>query len=239
MKNIERTVDDLVKWIKEKVEEAGCSGIVLGLSGGIDSAVVAGLAKKAFPNNTLGVIMPCHSNPEDEEHARLVANALDIQTEKVDLSNTFDVFKEQLKDEGDNKLATANLKPRLRMTTLYYYAQKRGYLVAGTGNKSEFTIGYFTKHGDSGVDLLPLVDFVKYEVRDLARYLEVPEEIITKPPSAGLWDNQTDEDEMGFSYKELDKYIDTGEAETHIKEKIDRMNEKSEHKRRLPLMYKK
>lgn len=238
MKNIEKVVNQLVDWLKEKVDTAGCKGIVLGLSGGIDSAVVVALAKRAFPNNVLGVIMPCHSNPEDEEHGRLVADALNLETVKVDLSNTFDKFTEEIGLEGEHQLAVANIKPRLRMTTVYYFAQKNNYLVAGTGNKAEFTIGYFTKHGDSGVDIFPIADFVKEEVRELARYLDIPEIIITKPPSAGLWEDQTDEKEMGMSYKQLDHYIKTGEADKEVKNKIERMKKQSEHKKNYPPAFK-
>lgn len=238
MENIERVCDNLVNWLRDKVQEAGCKGLVVGLSGGIDSAVVAALAKRAFPENSLGVIMPCHSNSQDEEHARLVAETIGLKTVKVDLSKTFDSLIDELKDDGANLLAVSNIKPRLRMTTLYYFAQKNKYLVAGTGNKSELTIGYFTKYGDSGVDLLPISDFVKFEVKELAKFLGIPEIIINKPPSAGLWENQTDENEMGFSYKELDSFILTGEADQKVKEKIIRMNKLSEHKRRMPLMFK-
>ncbi|WP_176718803.1 NAD+ synthase [Caloranaerobacter ferrireducens] len=238
MENIERVCDNLVNWLRDKVQEAGCKGLVVGLSGGIDSAVVAALAKRAFPENSLGVIMPCHSNSKDEEHARLVAETIGLKTVKVDLSKTFDSLLDELKDDGSNLLAVSNIKPRLRMTILYYFAQKNKYLVAGTGNKSELTIGYFTKYGDSGVDLLPISDFVKFEVKELAKFLGIPEIIINKPPSAGLWENQTDEDEMGFSYKELDSFILTGEADPKVKEKIVRMNKLSEHKRRMPLMFK-
>lgn len=238
MNNIEMVVKELVSWIKERVESAGCKGIVLGLSGGIDSAVVAALANKAFPSNVTGIIMPCHSNRQDEEHALLVAEALGIKTKKADLSSIFDKFLEELGDDDTQSLAVANIKPRLRMTTLYYYAQSNRYLVAGTGNKSEFTIGYFTKHGDSGVDIFPISDFVKEEVRELARFLNIPEIIITKPPSAGLWEGQTDEDEMGISYKQLDHYIQTGEAEDEIKEKIETMKRQSKHKKRFPLTFK-
>ncbi|RKD34783.1 NAD(+) synthase [Thermohalobacter berrensis] len=229
--------NSLVKWLREKAEDAGCNGLVFGLSGGIDSAVVAALSKKAFPNNSLGVIMPCHSIKKDEEHARLVAKALDLKTVKVNLSDVFDKLLIAVDDDGSNDLATANIKPRLRMTTLYYFAQKHKYLVAGTGNKSELTVGYFTKHGDSGVDLLPIASFVKQEVRELAKYLGIPEIIINKPPSAGLWENQTDEEEMGISYKELDNYIKTGKADKKVKEKVDRMYKLSGHKRRMPLIF--
>ncbi|MTI49098.1 MAG: NAD(+) synthase [Firmicutes bacterium] len=231
---MEKTVSELVEWLRNNVKNAGCKGIVLGLSGGIDSAVVAALAKKAFPDNTLGVIMPCHSNGKDEEHARLVAEALDLDIIKTDLSEVFDKFLDNVEGNDDHKLAVANIKPRLRMTTLYYYAQSKGYLVAGTGNKAEFTIGYFTKYGDSGVDMFPIADFVKEEVRELAKFLDIPEIIITKPPSAGLWEDQTDENEMGMSYKDLDHYIQTGEGTEEVKQKIEGMKRVSEHKKKFP-----
>jgi len=237
MENIDLTIDNLVKWLQEKVEEAGAKGLVFGLSGGIDSAVVAGLAKKAFPNNSLGIIMPCHSDPIDEEHGILVAEKLNLEVAKVNLSNSFDVLLESMKVENKNKMAISNLKPRLRMTTLYYFAQNNNYLVAGSSNKSEFTVGYFTKHGDSGVDLLPLASFVKSEIRELARYLNIPNIIIEKPPTAGLWANQTDEKEMGFSYDVLDNYIKTGDGSEELVNKIKRMNLVSQHKRVYPPIF--
>lgn len=237
MSNIQNLCSEIVNWLRDTVKESGSRGLVFGLSGGIDSAVVAALAKKAFPDDALGIILPCHSNPEDEEHARLVAKALDIETKKVDLTNVYDLFLSELDTSTQNILALSNIKPRFRMTTLYYYAQVKKYLVAGTSNKSEFTVGYFTKHGDSGVDILPIVDLLKEEVFELARYLKIPDLIINKTPTAGLWEDQTDEKEMGFSYKELDGYIKTGEADQNIKEKIEKMYKRSEHKRRFPLMY--
>ncbi|HAE91720.1 MAG TPA: NAD(+) synthase [Tissierella sp.] len=237
MENIDLTIFNLVKWLQEKVEEAGAKGLVFGLSGGIDSAVVAGLAKKAFPNNSLGIIMPCHSDSIDEEHGVLVAEKLNLDTEKVDLSNSFDVLFDSIKVENKNKMAISNLKPRLRMTTLYYFAQNNNYLVVGSSNKSEFTVGYFTKHGDSGVDLLPLASFVKSEIRELAKSLGIPNIIIEKPPTAGLWENQTDEKEMGFSYEVLDNYIKTGKGPKELVNKIKKMNLVSQHKRAYPPIF--
>lgn len=238
MENVEKICDEIVKWIKERVEESGSKGVVFGLSGGIDSAVVAGLSKRAFPEDSLGIIMPCHSNPIDEKHGILVAESLSLKTIKVDLTDTYDVFMKTLIDSGENKLAKANVKPRLRMTTLYYFAQLNNYLVVGPSNKSELTVGYFTKHGDSGVDILPIASFVKSEVREMAKFLNVPEIIITKAPTAGLWEDQTDEREMGFGYDVLDNYIKTGRAEDELKEKIERLNKRSEHKRKYPPIFK-
>lgn len=237
MDNIDEICNELVNWLKEKVNSAGAKGVVFGLSGGIDSAVIAGIAKRAFPNNSIGIIMPCHSDPIDEDHGKLVADALKLKTAKVDLSNSFDTLMEAMPDKSENKLAISNLKPRLRMSTLYYYGQSNNYLVLGSSNKSEFTVGYFTKHGDSGVDLLPLVSFVKSEIRDLARYLKVPDIVIEKPPTAGLWENQTDEKEMGFSYDVLDTYIKTGKGPKAIVEKIDKMDKNSQHKREYPPIF--
>lgn len=236
---MKKELESLVAWLQDKVGEANAKGLVFGLSGGIDSAVVAGLAKRAFPKESMGVIMPIHSNPQDETDALMVARSLDIDVTSIDLSQVYDTYLKSLPFEGENPMAKANLKPRIRMMTLYYFAQEMGYLVCGTGNKSELHVGYFTKHGDSGVDLLPLADFVKEEVFELARLLDIPTEIIEKPPSAGLWENQTDEKEMGLTYKQLDHYIRTGEGPDQIREKIDRMNKISEHKRNYPPSYKK
>jgi NAD+ synthase len=232
MINVDKVINEAVEWIKSTVEEAGAKGVVFGLSGGIDSAVVAALCKKAFPKDALGIIMPCYSNPIDEEHALLVAEALDLETKKVVLNQAFDTMKTLVgAAESDPRLAVANIKARLRMITVYYNAGVRSYLVAGTGNRCELAIGYFTKYGDGGVDFMPLASFVKNEVVELAQKLGIPEIVITKPPTAGLWENQSDEQEMGMSYAELDHYILTGNAEDNIKSKVDGMNRRSAHKR--------
>ena len=175
-------------------------------------------------------MMPINSSFEDEIDAKLVIDKFNLNAIKVDLSRTYSEFVEVV-EKGDNNMAYANVKPRLRMTTLYYYAQLKGYLVVGTSNKSEFTVGYFTKYGDSGSDLMPLVDFTKKEIFELARYLEIPDKIIQKPPSAGLFEDQTDEDEMGFTYNDLEKYINNEKIDERIEEKINRMVKISEHKR--------
>ena len=234
MKDTDKTIESIVDWLREKVQNAGAKGVVFGLSGGIDSAVVAALAKKAFPSESLGVIMPINSNPQDEKDAILVASAFELDTTTVDLAPVYHSFLKALPFEGESVLAKANLKPRLRMMTLYYFAQEMGHLVCGTSNKSELEVGYFTKHGDSGVDLLPIADFVKNEVRELAKALGIPSEIILKAPSAGLWENQTDEKEMGFSYEILDNYILTGQGPQEVVDRIQRMNASSAHKRTYP-----
>ncbi|RZN37003.1 MAG: NAD+ synthase [Methanophagales archaeon ANME-1-THS] len=236
------------EWIKERVVEAGAQGIVLGMSGGLDSSVTAVLCKRAFPDTTLGLIMPCLSSEEDITHANLIASKFHIATKVIDLSDIFKSFLNLLEDEdydrsvrGPISLAVANLKPRLRMICLYYFANTLNYLVVGTGNKSEIAIGYFTKYGDGAVDLLPLGDLLKTEERKLAAELEIPEEIIAKVPTAGLWAGQTDEGEIGMSYEVLDGIIaalERGEVSSiHRKfepvmvERVKRMMEKSRHKR--------
>ncbi len=236
--NAANLTEDLVLWIRDKVRAAHCQGVTLGMSGGIDSSVLAVLCQRAFPQTTLGVIMPCHSSQEDEEHARAVATKFSISTKTVVLDRVFDTLLKALPgdqpDPAATRLAEANLKPRLRMLTLYYFANGLNYMVAGASNRSELSVGYFTKYGDSGVDTLPLGNLVKGEVRELAGFLGIPQAIIDKPPSAGLWPGQTDESELEFSYQELDRYLTTGQVPAELKEKINAMMAASEHKRQLP-----
>ncbi|MDP2044214.1 MAG: NAD+ synthase, partial [Candidatus Omnitrophota bacterium] len=197
----------IISWIKQKVKDSGAKGIVMGLSGGVDSAVVAALCKKAVGrNNLLVLFMPCNSNAQDLKDAKLVARSLGLKSKLVDLSSVYNNFLKVLPAAGG--LARGNLKPRLRMSTLYYFANKLNYLVCGTGNKSELMVGYFTKYGDGGVDILPIADLFKRQVRRLAQELSIPQGIITKPPTAGLWHGQTDEGEMGITYNELDDILD-------------------------------
>jgi NAD+ synthase len=238
--NTETLAQKLVSWIKEEVTARGCPGVVLGMSGGVDSSVVAVLCKRAFPENTIGVMMPCHSNPDDKAHAQAVADKFDIPTVEVVLDSIYETFIKKLPEFKDNPelkhLAQANLKPRLRMITLYYIANQLRYMVVGSGNRSEVAIGYFTKYGDGGVDIMPLANLVKSQVRELARYLGVPAPIIDKPPSAGLWEGQTDEAEMGVSYEVLDEFVLTGQASEEVKKKLEKMMTASAHKRSLPPM---
>ncbi len=236
--NAEQLADKLVSWIRDKVLTAGCKGVVVGMSGGLDSSVGAVLCYRAFPQSMFGVLMPCHSNREDEEHARAVASKFSIPTKAVVLDTVFDTLLKTLPIERTesnvNRLAKANLKARLRMLTLYCFANQLKYMVVGTGNRSELSVGYFTKYGDGGVDILPLGGLVKRQVRELAISLGIPQEIINKPPSAGLWQEQTDEGELGLSYEELDRYLVTGEASNEMKRKIESRIAASEHKHLPP-----
>ncbi|MDP2917065.1 MAG: NAD(+) synthase [Dehalococcoidia bacterium] len=232
--NTEQTAEKLTAWIKEKVLAAGCKGCVLGLSGGIDSAVASVLCKRAFPDSTLGLVLPCHSAPEDEAHTLLLARKFSIPTHKVELDPLFDSLVKSLPDAGDCRLAVANLKARLRMLTMYYFANMLKYLVVGSSDRSEIAVGYFTKYGDGGSDIMPLGNLLKGQVRELAGFLGVPREIISKPPSPGLWTGQTAEGELGLSYAEIDRYLLTGEAPPEVKKRIEALIAGSSHKRCLP-----
>ncbi|MEA3493073.1 MAG: NAD(+) synthase [Candidatus Margulisiibacteriota bacterium] len=241
-------IDRITDWVKQQVEGAGAKGCVFGLSGGLDSSVVGALCKKAFPESSLGLLLPCFSRGEDLKHARKVAEAFFIKTKLIDLGPAFDQFYIQLEgkvyDKKDMNLAIANLKPRLRMISLYYQANKFNYLVVGTGNRSEAAMGYCTKYGDAGVDLLPLAHLLKSQVRELARELNVPAGIIKKPPSAGLWSGQTDEDEMGITYNDLDKIIiglennELKGLDPRLVEKVKKTMAASRHKRCVPPAFK-
>lgn len=224
----------LAAWISRQVEEAGARGTVVGISGGVDSAVAAALCQRACPGKAYGLILPCESDPRDIADARLVAERVGIEWLTISLEEPYRALRQALPDGAVPRLALANLKPRLRMIALYYFANARHLLVVGTGNRSEIHVGYFTKYGDAGVDLLPLAGLVKEQVRQLARYLGIPESIINKPPTAGLWPGQTDEGEMGISYAELDRYLLTGQADPDVRTRIEQLHRASAHKRRLP-----
>lgn len=235
--------EKIALWIREEVEKARAEGVVMGLSGGVDSAVAAVLAKKAVGKNFLSLILPCHSDNEDLQDAWAVVNKFRLKALLYDLTGVYDEFV-RLFPESDT-MSSANLKARLRMCTLYLHANQHNYLVCGTGNKSELLTGYFTKYGDGGVDLLPLGDLLKTEVRALAKKLRIPAKIITKPPTAGLWAGQTDEKELGISYEELDRNISLIENKKSVmrlhenaKKVMDMMN-RTAHKREPIKVFKK
>ena len=238
-RDTEKIVTYLESWIGARFAESGAKGAVLGISGGIDSAVLTGLLCRTIgADNVTGVIMPCHSMAIDEEYARLLVPAFGINVVKVDLSGTYDAMMAALAATGTSfdGLPSANIKPRLRMTTLYAIAQQRGALVCGGGNRDEVMYGYFTKYGDSGVDILPMADLLKGEVRNAAKFLGVPREIIDRPPTAGLWAGQTDESEMGLTYDDLDMYLATGEGTEEVRTKIEKAMARSAHKRKFAPM---
>jgi len=235
---MQQLAEKLVSWLRGQVTGAGARGVIVGMSGGVDSSVAAVLCKLALPDNALGLLLPCQTSQPDIEHAYAVANKFQIPTKLINLDSLFDALLRLLPnndlDPATKKMAVANLKPRLRMMTLYYFANRLHYLVVGCGNKCELEIGYFTKYGDAGADLLLLGNLVKSQVRELAHYLGIPKEIIDKPPSAGLWEGQTDEQEMGLTYEQLDRYFTTGEASEEVKKRIEERIALNAHKRATP-----
>jgi len=260
--DIDKIKLDIQEWIKNYISSAKADGVVIGLSGGIDSSVTASLCVSALgKEKVIGISLPCESIPQDFEDAKLIADQLGIELIKIDLTPLFSEFKESViasleetqftlinVEEDmwkDNILALANVKPRLRMTTLYYIGQSLGlYLVAGTGNRTEMAIGYFTKYGDGAVDFEPLGDLYKCEVRELAKHFNIPEKIIKKPPSAGLWKGQTDEDEIGISYDKLDEIIyridnnlDMSDLNEKNVSKVKNMMRSSSHKKKMPPIF--
>ncbi|HQE93762.1 MAG TPA: NAD(+) synthase [Anaerolineae bacterium] len=234
--------DAMAAWMREYAAQAGAQGFVVGLSGGVDSAVTAALAGRAVGvDHVLAVWLPCHSLPEDEGYARLTAQALGLDLLTVDLCAAFDALIAAVPPGPD--IARANIKPRLRMTAWYYLAQSHHYLVAGTSNRPEMMVGYFTKYGDGGVDIEPLGELYKHEVRALARVLGVPEPVVSRAPTAGLWVGQTDEGELGLTYAELDAILAAlaegrvPAAPEAVVARVQRMIAGSAHKRALPPIF--
>ncbi|WP_407432487.1 NAD+ synthase [Methanobrevibacter sp.] len=224
--DVEKTKNDIVEFVQNKVSEANADGLVIGLSGGIDSTVAAFLACEAVgKENVFGVVLPSTTTPtEDKLHGTTIAQLLGINYKEMAIDSILNEFLSVAQLEED-KLAIGNLKARIRMSIIYFYANSKNYLVNGTGNKSEIVIGYFTKHGDGACDIEPIGDLYKTDVYELAKYLNVPQEIIDKPPRAGLWNNQTDEDEIGMTYELLDKilyrHIEKDIAADSIAEELD------------------
>ncbi|WP_088187423.1 NAD(+) synthase [Desulfosporosinus sp. FKA] len=237
-------INTAVEWLRTKVAEANAKGVVVGISGGVDSAVVTGLCVRAFPENCIGVIMPSHSNPEDREDALWIAEGFEIRPLEIDLGEAHTLIFNQVKQglpssaQGSpivgETMSQGNLKARLRMSTLYAVANAMNYLVVGTDNAPESYTGYFTKYGDGGVDLLPISSLTKSEVRAWAWMLGLPQKIAMRVPTAGLWPGQTDEAEMGLTYDLIDRYLLGEDVPAEVKERIEKLHHQSEHKRHLP-----
>ena len=234
MRDYKKEFEGRVEFIRKVLEESGAAGIVFGNSGGKDSALV-GILCKAACENTVGVILPCSSKrnfSEDADDAKTVANQYGIETRTVALSGVRDAAIHSL--ESVTKLSQAalvNIAPRLRMMTLYAIAASENRLVAGTGNRSEAYVGYFTKWGDGAYDFNPISDLTVTEVYEFLRYLNAPKCILEKAPSAALFDGQTDETEMGVSYTELDAYIRGQPLSREKQQRIDYLHTRSAHKR--------
>jgi len=229
-----------IEFIRDAVKSAGVDGIVYGNSGGKDSALVGILCKMAC-DNTVGIILPCGSKRNyemDKTDAEKIAEQFKIATRVIDLSGVKDELTRVIGENTHlNNIALTNIAPRLRMTTLYAVAASEKRLVAGTGNRSEGYMGYFTKWGDGAYDFNPIADLTVTEIYEFLRHLNAPDFIITKAPSAGLFDGQTDENEMGVTYRSIDGFLLNGEANTNDMAIIERYHRVSEHKRRMPLTY--
>jgi len=238
---------DIIEFIKTQVKQSGTKGVVLGLSGGIDSAVVAVLAQKALGKNKVHCFYLSYvQDDNDVDHIKKLCNKFKLKYNKVTIKQIVDLFYHYPK----NELIKGNIKSRVRMTYLYTFANSKNCLVIGTTNKSELLTGYFTKYGDGGVDFEPIAHLYKTEVIKLAKKLGIPDEIINKPPTAGLWNGQTDEHELGMTYKELDEYLMLIEFDSIVPRaiheempkmsdkyyKVKEMVEKSKHKRNPPEM---
>ena len=240
MRDYEKETAARVAFIREQLAASGARGIVYGNSGGKDSALVGILCKLACPD-TVGVALPCESRrnfEEDMADGLAVAEKFGIPCRKLDLTEVKRLFAEKLGAVTElNSAATTNMNPRLRMIALYAIAAAEGRLVAGTGNRSERYVGYFTKWGDGACDFNPIGDLNVTEVYEFLRYLDAPEAIITKAPSAGLFEGQTDEKEMGVSYAEIDAVMAGETVRSEAEAIIARRHAASVHKRRMPPIY--
>ena len=239
LRNWQEEKEKRVAFIREMLRTSGAKGIIFGNSGGKDSALVAALASAAT-KNVLGVMMPCASKRnfgEDLEDAEKVAEKYGIPTMVVDLTKAREDLIAAVPEKLSSKGALSNIAPRLRMTTLYAIGAEKGYLVADTGNKSERYMGYFTKYGDGGCDFNPIADLTATEVFDFLRYLGAPAHVVEKAPSAGLFEGQTDESEMGVTYAEIDAFLAGEKVSAEAEAIINRYHKSSLHKMTMPKVF--
>lgn len=241
-----KETENVVNFIRDYYSKNNLGGAVLGVSGGKDSAIVLALLVKALgKENVIGLTLPCHSKAQDKNLAKVVADFYGVTLYNVDLTSTFDTLTSEIKKGNslikDNHLidSNINLKPRLRMATVYYYAamlskiKNKPYLVVGTSNKSELYVGYFTKGGDNVHDIAPIADFTVSEVIKIGEYLEVPKEVLYRTPSDGL-SNQSDEEKLGVTYKEIEDYLDNKKIDEKSKSIIEKLHKNNQHKFFIP-----
>jgi len=244
--NVEYETNNIINFIRDYYKKNNLGGVILGISGGKDSGVVAALFTKALgKENVIGVTMPCHSKDEDKIDAKLVSDYYGFELINFDITSTFDTFKTELSNLGEfNDLETKNsdinLKPRLRMSTLYYLAalfsaiRNKTYLVAGTSNKCELFVGYFTKGGDNVHDISVIADFTVEEVIKIGEYLGVPERVLYKKPNDGL-SNMSDEDKLGVKYSDIANFMnDENSVDNNVSEKIRILHKNNQHKFNIP-----
>jgi len=233
---LEKYIDEIVEFLKEyRAQNSWCRGYVLGLSGGVDSSLVAVLLKKAVgKENMMGIMIPIESSENDLKDAEELCDKMDIPYQIIDCTTSYLEFKKNIQSNGDklNLSTLGNLKARMRMSVLYAYAQKHGYLVVGTDNACERYTGYFTKYGDGAADLLPIAHLLKSEVVEASKILGIPTHLAERVPTASLFEGQTDEGEMGVTYKNLDAYLLGKEIDEESKAKIEKLHASSEHKRK-------
>lgn len=238
---LKKEMENSITWIKQYVENSRAKGIVIGNSGGKDSATVLAMAVEAIgKENVLAVSMPCNSQNTDFEDAKLVAEKFGVNFIKVDLTNCYSEMEKEINSKLEQNLSkesTVNIKPRLRMTTLYGIAQSLNYLVIGTGNLCEAMVGYTTKWGDNSSDFNPIGNFTVDEVLEIGKMLGVPEKILKKAPNDGLG-GLTDEEKMGIKYSQITQMIETGKTEENAQKEILRRYNNSKHKRQLVPTYK-
>ena len=245
--NAEEQVRKVTEFIQNYFKENSLGGVIIGISGGKDSAVALALFVKALgKENVIGITLPCHSNEQDKIDAIKLADFYGIKLLNIDLTSTFDTFTEEAMKLDEfivSEDSEINLKPRLRMASLYYVAQmlslrdNKRYIVAGTGNKCEEYVGYFTKGGDSVSDIKVLADFTVEEVYQLGEVLQVPKDILYKTPSDGL-SGKSDEEKLGVKYSDITKVINGEEVDEEIANRIKEMHNKNQHKFVIPTYYK-
>ena len=231
---LEAYLKDVEKFLKEYLENTHCKTYILGISGGVDSSLCAALARNAVgKDRLLCLIMPIESSKKDEEDAKLLAQELDLNYVVVDGSEIFQSYVKTYKDLGQDfdRSTLGNLKARIRMSILYSFAQKYNGLVIGTDNADERYTGYFTKHGDGACDILPIAHLLKGEVVEASKILGISDYLAERVPTASLYEGQTDEIEMGITYKDLDRYILGGKVDEEVEKRIQHLHRISEHKR--------
>jgi len=252
-----KEIDNISQWMRAYLKNSGCNGYVLGCSGGLDSSICLSILKRSIPaENIKAIALPCNSNKDSLIDAQKLANNLRIKLEVINLENSFNTIVKNLKSINKNEeispLVKGNISARLRMVQLYSIANQYNYLVLGTSNKSEILCGYGTKYGDLAIDCDIIGSYYKTEVYKMAEQMpEIPDSIINKKPSADLWENQTDEQELGMPYSQLDKvipvclqlkdwmpcYTDLYKITEEQFNKVKKMIIKSEHKNSLPPRY--
>lgn len=239
-KNLLNYLNELEAWLTNYVNEVHAQGVVVGLSGGVDSAVVAAMAKKLFPQNHLTLVMHINNSELDHKATTALVEQLQLNNKQVDLEPPYRAMLQALTIDPQKELMVAgNLKARLRMACLYTHAQKHNYLVLGTGNFIEYSLGYFTKWGDGACDVAPLAFLLKSDVYALSQHFNVPELVIERAPTASLFAGQTDEAEMGLTYKELDQYFQGHlQLSATKQQRVDHLRQSSQHKRSLPKTFK-